>query len=63
MGLMFDYENEIQFQFHLEIVPSARRAVNKLKMQDRNGKASGIAVVRREAGSGRFPRERLITST
>jgi hypothetical protein len=22
MGLRFDYENEIQFQFHLEIVPS-----------------------------------------
>jgi hypothetical protein len=22
IGLRFDYENEIQFQFHLEIVPS-----------------------------------------
>jgi hypothetical protein len=51
---LLDIENEIQFHFQLEIVPSGRRAVNKLKMRDRNGKVYGSAVARREHGGGRF---------
>jgi hypothetical protein len=38
MGFWFDYENEIQFQFQLEIVPSRKGAVNKLKIRTETGK-------------------------
>jgi CelD/BcsL family acetyltransferase involved in cellulose biosynthesis len=37
MRSTLDYENEFQFQFQLEIVPTSPWAVNKLKMQGQNG--------------------------
>jgi hypothetical protein len=33
IGLRFDYENEIQFHFQLELYRAGRRAVNKLKIE------------------------------
>jgi hypothetical protein len=55
MRLGHDYEIEIQFHFQLEIVPSRQRAVNKLKMQDCNGKGYGMGDASPEPGARPIP--------